>query len=246
MIVVKIGGSLATVKERPFTPRLGWLRLVSERIAARRPLAVVLGGGGYGHQAVATSRDAGATAAELAAVVSAAMMELALLVTDVLLSAGLRAVVYPPHALCRPRGLKPNCRWEVVRDAISAGVTPVLYGDVYPSPEAPIISGDELAVEAACALGASRLVFLSDVDGVLDERGRPIPFLDRAGLERLLGSGAVGTAGTPDVTGGMRRKLEALLRCGCAGLEAVIVNGRRLDAVERALAGGAVGTVIRL
>ncbi len=243
--MVKLGGSLATVKDRGFTPNINWLRRVA-RVLASLPhsLLIVVGGGSYGHYAVAASREAGAEPQDTVATVAAAMLELALLVADVLQDAGLRPLVYPPHAFCKPEGLKPNCNWSYAAKALETGLTPVTYGDIYPAKGGyGIVSGDELAAEAACSLGAGRVVYLSNVPGVLDGSGKTIPVLGRKELELILSRGTVGgSASGVDVTGGMRRKLEAILANSCPGLEALIVDGREPEELPKLLAAGAGGT----
>ena len=66
------------------------------------------------------------------------------------------------------------------------------------------INGDTVAGELARELQAERLVFLTDVAGVMDGGGRVIPRLDRRLANTLLNSGVAG--------GGMIPKLQACLR----------------------------------
>lgn len=66
------------------------------------------------------------------------------------------------------------------------------------------VNGDTVAGELAFALGAQRLIFLTDVAGVMDGNGRVIPRLDRHTANLLASSGVV--------QGGMIPKLAACLR----------------------------------
>lgn len=85
------------------------------------------------------------------------------------------------------------------------------------------INADVVAGALAGALGARKLVFLSDVPGVLDD-GRLLPVLDVAAARRLL---ADGTASS-----GMRPKLEAGLAALAAGVPRVhYVDGREPHAL---------------
>src|ERR671935_257255 len=65
------------------------------------------------------------------------------------------------------------------------------------------INADTVAAEVAVALGASKLILLTDVDGVLDARGQVINELERSEARRLIGEG--------EVSGGMIPKLQACL-----------------------------------
>lgn len=108
------------------------------------------------------------------------------------------------------------------------------------------MNGDTVAGELAFALGAQRLVFLTDVEGVLDGNGRVIPRLDRHTANLLSSSGVV--------QGGMIPKLEACLRAldvrpapdSSMGRTPVayVVDGRRPEALLDCVRGIARGTSI--
>ena len=96
-------------------------------------------------------------------------------------------------------------------------------------------NADTAAGDIAAALRAQRLIFLTDVEGVLDRTRRLIPALDVAGARALLEAGTAG--------GGMIPKLEAAIAAATAGCETRIVDGTRAGAVRDALA-DAGGTVV--
>ena len=230
VLAVKIGGSVATVKEKPFTLRLRALERIAWQLArAQRShgtrYGVVLGGGSFGHVVAHELQEGGAPASEALSAVTAAMEELARVVADVLMLNGLRPIVYPPHGMCRPRGLKPNCMWDVVVDAFRLGATPLLYGDAYPCGDGwCIVSGDELVVEMACRLGASHVIYLTDVDGVYDHEGRLVRRIRVGDLARL--AAPRGRRTGYDVTGGLARKVEAMVANWCPELRGVwVLNG---------------------
>ena len=249
-VVVKLGGSIVTRKDKPLSLRTSLLDsyagLFSRLVQRGTQLIIVLGGGSYGHYYVALYRRSNPS--RLVSKTSRIMAKLALLTQEIMEARGLDVMIYPPHALCEPRGLEPRCNWRLVEHALKASLTPLLYGDVYPVEKGYwIVSGDELAMEAACSLGASRVVYATDVDGVYDSSGRLVRRIDGLGeLEAVLG-GVAGARRGVDVTGGMRRKLEAILRVGCRGLRVYIVNGLRLERVEAAVRGLDVeGTIVNL
>jgi acetylglutamate kinase len=80
------------------------------------------------------------------------------------------------------------------------------------------INADTVAAEVAVALGASKLILLTDVEGVLDSGGHVINELKRAEAQRLIGDG--------EVSGGMIPKLQACLRALDAVPFAHIIDGR--------------------
>ena len=80
------------------------------------------------------------------------------------------------------------------------------------------INADTVAAEIAVALGASKLILLTDVEGVLDRSGQVINELKRDEATRLIGDGAV--------SGGMIPKLQACLRALDAVPFAHVIDGR--------------------
>ena len=98
------------------------------------------------------------------------------------------------------------------------------------------INGDTVAGELAHALGAERLIFLTDVEGVMDGSNRVIRRLDRRRANLLFQSGVV--------RGGMIPKLASCLRALERTPIANIVDGRRPDALLDCIRGRATGTTI--
>ena len=83
------------------------------------------------------------------------------------------------------------------------------------------INADVAASEIAVATKAFKLIFLTDVAGVLDENGKLISELKASDLETRLGSAASG------IKGGMMVKTQGVLRALRGGVESVhIVDGR--------------------
>lgn len=97
-------------------------------------------------------------------------------------------------------------------------------------------NADTAAGEIAAALHAGLLVFLTDVDAVLDAAKQPLARLTADDAQALIASGAA--------AGGMIPKLEAAVRAAGAGCATRIVNGTAAGAVAAVLGGGAAGTTV--
>ena len=81
------------------------------------------------------------------------------------------------------------------------------------------VNGDLVAGEIAAALGAEKLIHLTDVQGILDSSGRLVSTLSRKEAERLMGAGVI--------DGGMLPKVESSLRALEGGTaKAHIIDGR--------------------
>lgn len=101
------------------------------------------------------------------------------------------------------------------------------------------INADTVAGTVAGALGATRLLMLTDVQGVLDAAGRLIPELSLADVRRAIVDGTI--------TDGMIPKVENCMRAVEQGVKgAVILDGRVPHACLLELfTDGGIGTLIR-
>lgn len=86
------------------------------------------------------------------------------------------------------------------------------------------INADLVAGEVAAALGAEKLIHLTDVQGILDREGRLISTLTSQEAERLVAEGVI--------EGGMLPKVESALRALRGGTaKAHIIDGRQPHAI---------------
>ena len=100
------------------------------------------------------------------------------------------------------------------------------------------VNADQMAVACAAGFEAGQLVFLTDVDGVLDGSKRLCPELSIADCERLIAEGVA--------TGGMQAKLNAATSALRQGVGQVrIAPGAAPDALSRLLAGEELGTRLK-
>jgi acetylglutamate kinase len=99
------------------------------------------------------------------------------------------------------------------------------------------VNGDSMAVAVASGWRVDRLVFLTDVPGVLDGSKSIIQRLTIAACRELIDSGVA--------TGGMQAKLNAAMDAVAHGVEEVrIVKGSDVDIVMRVFDGEDVGTKV--
>ena len=118
---------------------------------------------------------------------------------------------------------------------LDAGVIPVVAPIGLEAPSQPLnINADTVAGEIARAIHARRLLFMTDVDGLLDADGELIATIDAVGAGELRENGVL--------TGGMIPKVDACLRAAETGTEAFIANGTRPAMVRQLLSEHAPGT----
>jgi acetylglutamate kinase len=118
-------------------------------------------------------------------------------------------------------------------------VAPIAIADkVEKAPRVLNINADIVAGEIAAAIGAEKLVFLTDVAGVADHSGNLLSRLSPGEAEALM---AAGTA-----SGGMIPKIKACLRALAGRASAcLIVDGRQSHALIDDINGKGGGTTIR-
>jgi len=104
------------------------------------------------------------------------------------------------------------------------------------SPAVLNVNGDPIAGDIAAALGAQRLVFLTDVPGISDRSGKVISRISVDQAEAMIASG--------EVSGGMIPKIEACRRALKAGSIARIIDGRKPHALIGEIEGAESGTTI--
>ena len=113
---------------------------------------------------------------------------------------------------------------------------------LHPVPEAREmglnINADDVAAEIAAAVGAERLVFLTDVAGVCDESGRLLSRISPDEAGNLIASGVA--------SGGMIPKINACLKALAGASITSIIDGRQPCALLREIENGGVGTTIGL
>ncbi len=132
---------------------------------------------------------------------------------------------------------------KALQAVLEAGFIPVVAPLSYQSPPEPgdhgfilNVNGDTAAGRLAAALGAEKLIFLTDVAGLLDGSKSLVSRLSRREAQAMLSSGVA--------SGGMIPKIEACLAALPAVRETRIIDGRVPHALIREVEGGMEGTTI--
>lgn len=128
-----------------------------------------------------------------------------------------------------------RCDPALVRATLSAGLLPTVASIALGRDGVLLnVNADAAAAALAGALGARRLVFLTDVEGILDGSGNVISSLTLAEARYLLGS--------PVIAGGMRPKLTACVEALEQGVGRVVIAGPKRHATV--LTDGIGGTIL--
>jgi len=105
------------------------------------------------------------------------------------------------------------------------------------APQILNINADVVAGEIAAAIGAERLIFLTDVVGICNQQDKLLPQLSPSEAEALMVSGVA--------SGGMIPKIKACLRALSNTSTTCIIDGRQPHSLFRNIEEGSGGTTIK-
>jgi isopentenyl phosphate kinase len=258
-IILKLGGSAITVKEKPFTANQSVVENLAHEIAeARVPqLVLVHGGGSFGHPLAKeyAINDGLKDPSQIIGFSKThdAMAVLNRLVVETLIQRNIPAVgIAPSSFIVTKSGRIERMDVNIISKMLEMGFVPVLYGDAVfdTSKGFTILSGDQLASRLAIVLSAERIILGVDVDGLCTADPKSDPsarLIEHTNLKELRREGHswIGKAKVTDVTGGMYGKIIELIPAIEQGARIVIVNGTKQGTVHRALCNEKVkGTII--
>lgn len=258
-VVVKLGGSIVTVKEKPYTPnRRAVTRLVEEiKRADVKPLIIIHGGGSFGHPFAKEYNIAGGynNSGQLIGFSKThqAMVALNRLIVSALIQRDIPAIAVQSSAfIVTKRGRILDFNDDLIQRMLDMGLTPVLYGDAVLDMEQgfSILSGDQLVATLAISFEARRIIICVDVDGLYTDDPKLNPdakLIREISLDELKAfAGKIRKSIVTDVTGGMYGKIAELIPAVEKGIGVKIINGKRANRLYKALMNQNVkGTEIR-
>ena len=164
---------------------------------------------------------------------------------DAMMSASLQAA----QILVTEDDFSDSARFDALqhtlRQLLEAGIIPIVNeNDAVPGVQKAIGDNDWLAAELAVRMGAERVLFLTDIDGVYDADPRVEVTARRVAIVDDNGRSLIDAAGGPDEhgTGGMRSKLLAASLASANGVHATIARASDERVIERCVAEEDIGT----
>ncbi|HEC81430.1 MAG TPA: isopentenyl phosphate kinase family protein [Thermoplasmatales archaeon] len=247
MILVKLGGSVITDKNRRNTVRRKVLNRLSKEIKkAEKEIIIVHGAGSFGHiyaeKYFLNKGYINGKQKKGFAITHQNVRLLNNIVLESLINAGIPAVSIPPISFVKLKNKKlHHCEESWFKDSLNLGLTPVTFGDVVFDTKLGfnICSGDLLMVALSAKFKPERAVFVIDEEGIYSAN----PKLEKtAKLLKNLSVEELTKVTTPsnthaDVTGGMMGKIESIKEIAAIGVEVWVVNGNKRDRIYRALTG---------
>jgi len=253
LIFLKLGGSLITQKDKPFTERKDIIeRLAKEIHEAKQEkdfrLLIGNGGGSYPHAPAKNYQTAKGIINQDSyrgiAEVQDAASRLNRIIVRALLDAAENAISVQPSSVCMTENSRiTDFYTKPLEILLEKEMLPVIYGDVGLDTKqgCSIISTEELFVFLAKKLKPQKIIMAGVVDGVFtadpikNPKAKLIPEISSENyseIKKML-SGSAGI----DVTGGMLLKVERALELASTGAEVSIISGLVKNRVKEALLG---------
>lgn len=234
MILIKLGGSVITNKERPLSPRIATIQKIARQLKRiREPIIIVHGGGSFGHYwSVKYGMHTKPARYDMhgVAVVKNSMVELNKIILNRLAEARLDPYCLPPTDFMS--GGKPiTGKIKEIKKIAQSGLVPVTFGDAlwYGDGKSYILSGDRIMSILAKVLRPRLCIFVLNVDGLYSD-------FKKKDLIGQMRGGAVSIDDIPmDVTGGMKRKVEEATNISKIGLPVFFVNGNKPERIVAAV-----------
>ena len=233
MILIKLGGSVITNKSKyKVFNRRCISRLCEEIRSSGKNVMIVHGAGSFGHVLAKEFQlqNGYSNESQIPAVakVSHDVRTLNTMVMDELIDAGINAVSIPTGACFELDNGELTGDVSILKDYVELGIVPVMFGDVVldVNKKFGICSGDKIMETLSSVFLPERVIFVSDIDGLYDadpktdKNAKLIETVDNAALGRI-----DTTSETADVTGGVRAKMEAMLRMTSPERDCILVNG---------------------
>lgn len=246
MIIVKLGGSVISNKNKPFSFNENVVESLAEEISQFYPekkFLVVHGGGSFGHplakkyelrKGLNEERKVGFSYTH------EAMLELNKKIINIFLEKNLPAFsVSPSSIFLIEKGEIVDGWLKIIEELLDKDFIPVLFGDVAIAKDKgiDILSGDQIISFLANKMKPEKVIFLMDVDGIYtkspeEKDAELIEVID----EKLKPEGK---AGVYDVTGGIKNKIEQALKMPC---QVYFINGMIKGNLTKAIKGEKIGT----
>jgi isopentenyl phosphate kinase len=248
LTILKLGGSAITDKARECTPDIPTIQMVADQLRDYDlPLILIHGGGSYAHPFVAEF-DLGKGLHDQSQLHSVSETEFYLsqltriICASLLLRGKLPVPFHPMSFVTFDNGKVRKLLLDPVRQALQAGLIPLLHGDLVfdESRGIGVLSGDRIASLVGNKLGASRILLGSDVDGVYSQNPKTFPSatliteVTSKNFRSVLNASR-GPSG--DTTGGMGEKVRQALQMAKNGCECYIFNLRERNSLRKILQG---------
>ena len=234
MILIKLGGSIITNKEKPLSVRRKTIDSITNSLKKiDEPIIIVHGGGSYGHYwSVKYDMHTKEKKYDVrgVSIVKNSMIELNKIILDSMLKNKLNPYCLPPTDFMS--GNKPIIKKiKEIEKIAKSNLVPVTFGDAlwYGQKKTYILSGDKIMTHLAKILKPRLVIFALNVDGVYSDL-KSKKLINELTIEK-----PSITENTMDVTGGMTRKMQEATKISKMKMNVFFVNGNKPERIVKAI-----------
>lgn len=234
MILIKLGGSIITNKEKPLSARRKTIENLSKNLKkVNESIVLVHGGGSYGHYwSVKYDMHTKEKKYNLrgVSIVKNSMIELNKIILDSMIKNKINPYCLPPTDFMS--GNRPIIKKiKEIEKIAKSGLIPITFGDAlwYGQRKTYILSGDKIMTYLAKVLRPRLSIFALNEDGVYSD------LKSKNLITELTGEKPSITDNTMDVTGGMTRKIEEASKISKIGMNVFFVNGNKPERIVKAI-----------
>jgi len=234
MIIIKLGGSIITNKEKPLSPRKKVVENIVKNLKKiNESVIVVHGGGSYGHYwSVKYDMHTKPKKYDMRGVVIVknSMIELNKIILDIFTKNKLNPYSIPPTDFMS--GNKPIIKKiKEIEKIAESELIPITYGDAlwYGSKKTYILSGDKIMTYLSKILKPRLVIFALNEDGVYSDLKTKKLIYEIKGEKPKISENKM------DVTGGMTRKIEEATNIAKLGMNVFFVNGNKPERIVKAI-----------
>ena len=234
MILIKLGGSIITNKEKPLSARRKTIDNLTKSLKKiKEPIVIIHGGGSYGHYwSVKYDMHTKERKYDLrgVAIVKNSMIELNKIILDSFLKNRLNPYCLPPTDFMT-RNKPITKKVKEVEKISKSGLIPVTFGDAlwYGQNKTFILSGDKIMTHFAKILKPKLCIFALNEDGVYSD------LKSKKLIHELKGERPSISENKMDVTGGMTRKIEEASKIAKMEMNVFFVNGNKPERIVKAV-----------
>ena len=234
MILIKLGGSIITNKEKPLSPRKKIVDGIAKNLKRiDEPMIVVHGGGSFGHYwSVKYDMHTKPKKYDMhgVVIVKNSMIDLDKIILDSFVKNKLNPYSLPPTDFMSGNKSITKKIKEIEKIA-KAGLIPVTYGDAlwYGNKKTYILSGDKIMTYLSKILKPRLVIFALNEDGLYSD------LKTKKLIYELNGENPKISENKMDVTGGMTRKVEEATKIAKMGMNVFFVNGNYPERIVKAV-----------
>jgi isopentenyl phosphate kinase len=250
IIILKLGGSLITDKEKPLSLNKNIIKSsINQIVRSEKKIILVHGGGSFGHPSAKKYCLRNGKSDRIKSQVFGIaethnnMIKLNSYVIECFLDKNISALAIQPSSIIKKNNSQQisNHEISILEEYIDLGIIPVLFGDIVLDSKKgfSILSGDEIITILCKNLRnykVSKVIFATDIDGIYirNKKGKKvlIPKIKHSELRELE---LVDLGKKIDVTEGIKGKIKQIEEITRLGIPVEVINGLTADNILKSI-----------